>query len=288
MSSSISESRPNDLNRLSDFHLIGRRRTQTAARASIRRHPLAFSVLTVAAVVLVEVLLKLGFDRLGSELPVITVGIISGTLLSLLGAILVARLSLWRELGLVGRPDRARMMLWFLPFLIQGMLPLTQGFDGTLGRGLAAAAFGLLTSFWKLLVLGLILYAFLPRGKRSAAALTALGFGAMHVGGILTGGIAMPSLLLAATYVFLGFAFVAVRFRTGLLWPLVGCYAILLGAAGAVQTSDAGNLAASVADVLPFFGVSVLLACFGLFAWPRQGHSSLQSESGAQEEDLVH
>jgi hypothetical protein len=266
VSSLISESRPNDVSRQSDFHSIGRSRTQ-AARASFRRHPLAFSVVTVATVVLVEVLLKLGFDRLGSELPVITVGIISGTLLSLLGASLVARLSLWRELGLVGRPEHARMMLWFLPFMIQGVLPLTQGFDGTIGKGLAAAAFGLLTSFWKLLVLGLILYAFLPRGERSAAALAALAFGAMHIGGILTGGVAMPTLLLALTYLFLGFAFVAVRLRTDLLWPLVGCYAILLGTAGAVQTSDAGNLAATVEGVLPFFGVSVLLACFALIAW---------------------
>ncbi len=81
----------------------------------------------------------------------------------------------------------------------------------------------------------------------------------MHVGGILTGGIVAPTLVLCLSYLFLGFAFVAVRLRTGLLWPIVASYALLLASAVAVQNTEASNLVASVADVMPAVTISLLL-----------------------------
>ncbi len=50
-----------------------------------------------------------------------------------------------------------------------GVLPLTQGLDVTPSKAAGAIAFGLLIAFWKLIVLGLLLYAWLPRGERFAA-----------------------------------------------------------------------------------------------------------------------
>lgn len=70
---------------------------------------------------------------------------------------------------------------------------------------------------------------------------------------------------------FLGFAFAAVRLRTGLLWPLVATYALLLGTASAAQEGDASNLAASVSELMPAVIVSVLLALHGLLVWRRPG-----------------
>jgi len=132
-----------------------------------------------------------------------------------------------------------------------------------------AAVFGFLIAFWKLVVLGLLIYAWLPSGERSAAALAAAFWATMHLGGILTGGIVVPTLLLCLSYIFLAFAFGAVRLRTGLFWPLIVSYALLLAGAVAVQDGEASNLVPSVAAIVPAVVISALLASFGLLALPR-------------------
>ncbi|MGI8808964.1 MAG: hypothetical protein ACR2KK_14210 [Acidimicrobiales bacterium] len=243
--------------------------SQTFERDSVHRRPMAFSILLIGAVAGVDLLLKATSGLLSLRLSVMTTGIISGAVLSALGAVLIRRLGVWGEFGLTGRPARWRTLLWFLPFAIFGMLPLTEGLDATAGKVAGAVAFGALVAFWKLAVLGLALYAWLPRGARAAAGRAALVWGAMHLGGILLGGIVAPTLVLCLSYVFLGFAFAAVRLRTGLLWPLVASYALLLTTASAVQEGDATNLVASMSDVMPALAVSVLLAVYGLVVWRR-------------------
>ncbi len=231
----------------------------TVARDFIHRRPFVFSALVIAAVIAVDVLLKATTDLLSVDLAVISTGIISGAVLSLLGVLVITRLGIWRELGFVRRPARPRTLLWFLPFALYGLLPLAQGLNISAGRTAAAVAFGVLIASWKLMVLALVLYAWLPRGPRTSAALTAFFFASMHVGGILAGAIVAPTLVLCLSYLFLGFAFVAVRLRTGLLWPIVASYALLLASAVAVQNTEASNLVASVADVMPAVAISLLL-----------------------------
>jgi len=242
----------------------------TNASTSVPVRPLVFSVLLIGAVAAVDLLIKATSELLSIQLSVITTGIISGAVLSLLGALVIRRLGLWRELGLTGRPARWRTLLWFLPFAIYGVLPLTMGPDVTAGKVAGAVAFGVLIAFWKLTVLGLVLCAWLPRGARAAAALTACSFAIMHLTGILVGGVVAPTLVLSLSYLFSGFAFVAVRLRTGLLWPLVCCYALFLTTAAMVlQDNEGSNLAGSVSDVLPALVISLLLAGYGLIAWRR-------------------
>ena len=138
------------------------------------------------------------------------------------------------------------------------------------GAILAGAVAGLLIAFWKLAVLGLLLRAVLPGEPRRAAALAASCYAAMHLGGLLVGAAVAPTLLLSLSYLFLAFAFAAVRLRTGVLWPLVGCYALLLTTGAAAQDTAAPNLVASVESILPAVIASLLLAAYGLFALPRQ------------------
>ena len=236
----------------------------------IRRQPFACSALLIAAVGTIDVLLRILVDDVMSlRLSVITVGVISGGVLSAIGALAVTRLDLWRQLGFTGRPARWRTLLWFLPFAIYGVLPLTQGLDATASKAAGAIAFGVLIAFWKLTALGMLLHAWLPRGERSAAGLAAGFWAAMHVAGILTGAKVAPTLVLCASSLFLAFAFVAVRLRTQLLWPLIPCYALLLAAAAAVQEDEASNLAATVTAMLPALVISALLAVYGLIALPR-------------------
>ncbi len=258
----------------------------TAIQSSIHRRPLLFSLLVVVAAGGGELLLKVTLvELLSLELTVITIGIVSGAVISLLGAFAVGRLRLWRELGLIRRPSRARSLLWFLPFVIYGVLPLTAGPDLTAGKAAAVTAFGLLIAFWKLVVLGLVLFAWLPRGRRTAAAITAGMWAAMHlIFGILTGAAALPTLVLAVSYLFLSFAFIAVRLRTGLLWPLVASYALLLATAAAVQGDEASNLATSVADLVPLLVISVLLGAYALVVWPRRQQRPVEAARATHEE----
>jgi hypothetical protein len=242
------------------------------AQKFIHRHPVTVSVLVIATAGAVEILLKATIDLLSVQLPVITVGIISGALLSLLGGVTLTRLGLWRELGLLGRPVQPRALLWLVPFVIHGVLPLTEGFHVSADKAAAALAFGMLIAFWKLVVLAVLFYAWLPHGARCAAAATALGWASMHLGGILTGAPVVPTLLLSLSYLFLAFAFVAVRLRTGVLWPLLATYALLLTTAVAVQKIQSNNLVPSVTHVLHAVGISILLAVYGLLAWPRHKH----------------
>ncbi len=242
----------------------------SATHEPIHRHPFAFSALVIAMAIAVEALTNVTSDLLGVELSVNATGIISGALVSLLGALVIRRLGLWRQLGLVGRSVRPRTLLWFVPFAIYGLLPLTQGLHISAATAVGAVAFGVLIASWKLMVLALVLYAWLPHGAGRAAALTASFWATMHLSGILLGASVAPTLVLCLSYVFLAFAFVAIRLRTGLLWPLVAAYALLLASAAATQHGDASNLAASVTDVMPAVAVSTLLAGYGLLAWPRR------------------
>ncbi len=248
----------------------------TSGTDSIQGHPLAFSALVIGVFGGIDVAMAGGSNLLSLDWSVITTGIVSSAVQGVLGVLVISRLGLWRALGLTGRPARLRMLVWFLPFALYGLLPLTAGVDAIAGKVSAAVAFGVLVAFWKLTVLGLVLYAWLPRGARAAAGLTALLWAGMHLSGILAGGIVAPTLLLSLSYLFLGFAFVAVRLRTGLLWPLVCCYALFLStAAMALQDNEASNLAASVSDVLPAVVISLLLAGYGLLVW-RQPRASVE------------
>lgn len=241
----------------------------TAVPSIIERHPFRFAAVLVATVAGIDQLLHAVLGALLPDVSVASTGIISGAVLGLLTAVTVSRLRLWRELGLVGRPPRARTLLWFLPFVVYGLLPLTAVTAVSAGQLVAAAAFGVLTAGWKLMALGLLLHALLPRGTRTGLALTAVLWAGMHLLAILVGALVLPTLVLVLSYVFLSFAFAAVRLRTGLLWPLVGAYALLLASASLLQTGGASNLAGSVEDLLPALGVSVLLAAHGVAALPR-------------------
>jgi len=236
----------------------------TVRRDFIHRRPVVFSALLIAAGIAVGVLRKATTELLSVELTVISTGIISGAVLSLLGVLVITRLGVWRELGFVRRPARPRTLLYFLPFALYGLLPLTQGLPISAGRTAAAVAVGVLIATWKLIALALVLYAWLPRGPRTAAALTAAVWATMHLSGILLGGSVAPTLMLCLSYLFLSYAFVCVWLRTELLWPLVATYALFLTSAIAVQDTDASNLADSVVDLIPAVAISVLLAAYGL------------------------
>ena len=234
------------------------------------RHPLVFSLLVVAVAMLLDTLLGAALGRLAPGLPVLEIGLITGATLSVVAGVALWRLGWWRDVGF-RIPTEARALLWFLPFLVYGLLPLGAGLRATSAGILAAAAAGLAIAFWKLAVLGLLVRAFQPQGTWRAATVAAVLYGLLHLGGLLVGAAVGPTLLLSLSSLFLAFGFAAVRLRTGLLWPLVGCYALLLTTAAATQDIVTPNLAASIEVLAPAVAVSLLVALYGVFALGRAG-----------------
>lgn len=240
----------------------------------VRRHPLAFSALVVGTLLAIDLMLELGSVALSLELSVLITGGLSAALLSAVSVLAITRLGIWRELGLLGRPTRLRMLVWFLPFVVLGVLPWMTVTDLTPAVAAAVVAFGVLNAFWKLGFLGLLMYAWLPRGERFAVGVAAGVWGAMHLAGILFGARVIPTLVLAASYALLSCGFAGVWMRTRLLWPLVAAYALLEGSAVAIfRDSGASNLAPSAADLLPLSVSSLLLAGYGLLALPPRRRS---------------
>jgi uncharacterized protein len=219
---------------------------------------------------LLDTLLGAALGRLAPGMPILEIGLITGATLSVLVSVALWRLGWWREVGFRAPAD-ARALLWFLPFLLYGLLPLGAGLRATTAGIVPAAAAGLAIAFWKLAVLGLLVRAFQPHGVWRAAAVAAVLYALLHLGSLLVGAAVGPTRLLSLSYLLLAFGFAAVRLRTGLLWPLVGCYALLLTTAAATQDVVAPNLAPSIEAIAPAVAVSLLLALYGVFALRRTG-----------------
>ncbi|HEX2148862.1 MAG TPA: hypothetical protein VHI31_01615 [Actinomycetota bacterium] len=205
----------------------------------------------------------LGWIAPGSS--VLSAGLLTGLTLGLMATIYLTRLGLWNDFGF-RRPDRWSDLLRFAPFLVVGLLPLTAGVKAaplTLAGWVIA---GPLIAFYKMVVLGGLLYAFKPLGRWRAAGLAALAFAVFEFGGVLGGGALLATGLLSLMYFFLSFAYGAAWLRTGLIWPLVIANALMTVSAASTQRSvEASNVANSAADMFSGIGVAVLLAAYGAF-----------------------
>ena len=233
------------------------------SRLPIVHHPLRFGVMVIGVVSLVDALLYALSGRLVPGLPITVIGIITGMTLSTLAAVAITALGWWHPLGFTQRGDWRRLVPFAL-FVLYGLLPLSAGVQAAPGALLAGALMGLLIGFWKIAVLGMLLYAFMPLGEWRATSSAALLVGTMHLGGLLVGGALVPTLLLSLSYLFMAFAFGAAWVRTGLIWPLVISNALLIMSAAATQVTEAPNLVVSAESILPAVFVSLVLAVYGV------------------------
>jgi hypothetical protein len=231
--------------------------------SAISQQPFVLAGLVVLVAVAVEALFALLLGRLAPGLPVVAVGVVTGSTLAALAAAALSRLGWWGDVG-VRRAAGSRRLLLFAPFGLYAALPLAAGVHAgalAIGGGLVAGA---VISFWKLAALGLMLRALRAAGAWPAAALTALLFGLMHLGGLAVGAAPLPTLLLSLSYLLLGFAYAALVLRTGVVWPLMLSSTLLLATVAATQDAAAPNLAASVESMWPAVVVAALLALYGL------------------------
>jgi hypothetical protein len=224
-----------------------------------------FGILVVAGVVALEILVGRLVGWVAPSLSILGIGVVTGGFLGLLLAASIWRSGDAHELGLAGWP-RLRSVAWYAPFLIYGLLPLTGGVRSAPADIALGAVAGVLIAFWKLTVLALLLRAYSRRGAWGATTLAAVLFAIMHLGGLAVGAALAPTLVLSVSYLFLAFGLGGVRIRTGYMWPLMVCYAVLLTTAAAGQGASSPNFAPSVESILPAVVIGVVLAACGAFA----------------------
>jgi hypothetical protein len=148
--------------------------------------------------------------------------------LAFIGIFLLTRLDWWKTAGYTTGIRLAQIPLVVLPVLA-AMVPLIQGIRVT--APLAILAFAALTlvvgfaeeTFFR----GLILNALLPTGTIRAVALSSVLFAAPHFLNII-GGAWDPYFTIADSIAAfgLGMTFVALRLRTGSIWPLIGVHGL--------------------------------------------------------------
>lgn len=194
--------------------------TRPARGPDAGRPGLALSLLTAAA--WAGLALAAGFwgprlvpgaEELGIGLAVIgAISILAGAALAVSGGA-TAR-------AVLARPRAVSLLI--LPALLT-LLPFAGGFALPGGGLLAVLLLGeALTGFAEELVFrGFMLDWLAPRGTRAAAAISAVLFGATHLPNILIRHQVGPILGQAVGAACFGFAYAALRHRTGSLWPLM-------------------------------------------------------------------
>lgn len=160
--------------------------------------------------------------------------------LALVGAGLLTKNGWWREVGFRWPTERRLLWLFWLPFVpvIGNLLDGIQVSEPA--QMLLFLATAVLSGFVEeSLFRGLILRALLPTGVWRAAVLSAVMFGGLHILNVLA--ITSPgyALLQVGYATAIGFAYAALRIRTGTIWPLISAH-ILTNFAGFMAAGGAG------------------------------------------------
>jgi len=151
----------------------------------------------------------------------------------LLALLLVALLGWWREAGVTASPRWRALPLALFP-LLTAALAISGGLE-VLGPGfLVATLLGaiLVALGDELLFRGVVLRGLAPLGARRAVSIAALLSGALWFARSSADGPGPEAVLLSALAVGGGFAYGALRWRLGSVWPSVAVHAVLAVAVG--------------------------------------------------------
>jgi membrane protease YdiL (CAAX protease family) len=191
-----------------------------------RAHPLSFVAAIEAVVIVVYLLGRSAASLAGlSDLWPTAIAYVA---LAIVVAIVLSVMGWWGHVGFHWI-ERKRDLLYFLPVLLPVLINLGAGVEvpsATLVAGLFLLA--LLVGFVEESVCrGLMLRALEPRGIWVAVLGSSVLFGLSHLLNLVAG----KSLVDAGAQAFyttaLGFAFAALVWRTGVIWPLVVAHALI-------------------------------------------------------------
>ncbi len=224
--------------------------------------PLRFASIIVLGVIIIETIFAVLFTAIAPDLSWIFVGILTGGMFSVVAAMLLTYFGWWRKSGLL-RGISLRNFGLFWPLLLYGLLPLAQGFKTFRSAIELGVLVGVFIAFWKIAVLGMFVVMFRHRGVWRTTIYAALLFAIMHLGGILIGANPITTGLLSVSYFFLGFAFVSLRLRTGVLWPQWLIYTLFLVISVLLQPMRGLSLVPPIETLTGLVVITAILAIYG-------------------------
>lgn len=250
----------------------------------IARRPLAFALGICAAQLALAALLRLALGLAGVT-SLETIATALDIALALAAALLLSALGWWGEAGF-NRPRawRELHLLWF-PLAITA-LPFLGGAAPPAAGALAPLVAGTLVGIWQeeAIFRGLLWRALEPGGPRQATVVTALLFGAIHLGIVVLGGPLEAAVPLVISGACAGLMYGAIRARTRSIWPTIGLHA-LWNLSAQIATAETSDLLMLVMNLAVTFG----FAGYGLFLLRRGGAAAREpaqrvaAEAPAQE-----
>lgn len=202
-------------------------REQALTPGGMRRHPVLAALSFLAIFSLVN-LLAGGLALAWSGSLLVSV-IFSETVLCLIALLIVHALGWWRCLGFTSPVSVNNLTLYALPAMV-AFLSFAEEIRVT--DPAAIALFALLALLVgvseEIFFRGLVIRALLPIGTRRAVVIAAFCFGLPHLA-YLWGGFWDPVFTLVNAFAAIGtgFAFGAILVRTGAIWPLIACHALI-------------------------------------------------------------
>lgn len=189
-----------------------------------RSRPVGLAVLLTAANMLVAGLVGVITMRC---LPPMDASFVTLGVMAVLLTVLVSMLGWWREVGLDGPQKWQNIHLLTLPAVLVLIVPFLHGVKLlALPVILYLAAGYALTGFYEeLWARGVLLRVLQPSGQVQAVIVSALLFGALHLGNVLYRDSAVVAAQAVGAFCF-GLAYAALRLRTNALWLLMGLHAL--------------------------------------------------------------
>lgn len=189
------------------------------------KHPVWFSIIMLLLLVFIQSVGVAAATMM--ELPPTSFGVITELVLTLLLVVLVSRMKWWRAIG-YRKATRPSMLLLFLPALVLPIGNLTFGMavsalPALLNFALLAAASGFVE---ETVFRGLMLRAFLPRGRWQAVLISTAFFGFTHIINVFAGYEPLYAVIQVGYALAIGFGFGAMAVKGRLLWPLVIAHAL--------------------------------------------------------------
>jgi hypothetical protein len=224
--------------------------------------PLRFVSVIVLGVIVVETIFSMLFSEIAPDLSWIFVGIMIGGMFSVIAAVLLTYFGWWRKSGLL-RGTSLRNIGLFWPLLLYGLLPFAQGLQTLRSTLDLAMLVGVFVAFWQTAVLGMFVLVLSHHGVWRTTVYAALLFAVMHLGGILAGADPIIVGLVCLSYLFLGFAFVSLRLRTGVLWPQWLIYTLFLVLSALLQPTRGINLVPPIETLTGLVVITGILAVYG-------------------------
>lgn len=245
------------------------------------RHPLTFSLLVAAAVVIVSLAIGTAAFFVAPDLSSVGIGMAVNVGLAILAAVLLTRLGWWGRAGFTA-PRRWRQMHLLLPLVALVLVSaVVQGrWLIDLPTALLVVGLMLVVGFAEeALFRGVILEALRARGTVTAVIGSALLFAALHAMNAVTGeGVVVIVQILSALGI--GFAFAAVRLRTGTLVPLIAIHAAINVAGYAATNGDALNAPMGPVQLGVELGLAAAMAVYATLLIVRMPRAGTVSDGG--------